>query len=270
MARALPPPRAKTEYARPVLAGWAWLQHNIRLPARLKKGLWLILFAASAGAFVLWLWDPASLPIATVRVEGVQHSDLEKLQAGVAAFTGAGFFGVDLHAVRQAVRGQPWVQDAAIHREWPDTLVIKVTEQVAAARWRVLPADSSPGQDNGVLLLGESGALFAPPAGTQPAGLPLLQGPPGSEAEVLRYYHALLPRLREAGLEVAELQYRARGTWQARLENGLSLRLGRGDAPIGHFLTVYRQVLQPKLKDIEYVDLRYTNGIAVRWRTPGG
>jgi cell division protein FtsQ len=53
-----------------------------------------------------------------------------------------------------------------------------------------------------------------------------------------------------------------------RLDNGLQLGLGRQHTArrLLRFVRVYPRALEPRLEAIDSIDLRYTNGLAVRWR----
>jgi cell division protein FtsQ len=59
-----------------------------------------------------------------------------------------------------------------------------------------------------------------------------------------------------------------RGSWSATLQNGVVLRLGTGDAlkKIRRFLKIYQDDLSRQLDQVAYVDLRYSNGLAVGWK----
>ena len=64
---------------------------------------------------------------------------------------------------------------------------------------------------------------------------------------------------------VAELRLSPRGAWQAVLETGLVLELGRGDVQprIARFTTAWPQ-LQAKGIDTKHADLRHANGFALK------
>lgn len=51
------------------------------------------------------------------------------------------------------------------------------------------------------------------------------------------------------------------------MANGLQLGLGRKETHLRlmRFVRVYAEVLKPRIEAIDSVDLRYTNGFAVRW-----
>ena len=126
-----------------------------------------------------------------------------------------GLVSVDLAAVRRAVEQLPWVDSATVERQWPSTLNIRVTEQVAAARWGA----------NG--LLNTRGELFISEARHIPPELPRLSGPLGSEGEVARRYLAAQGQLIEAGMRLTAVRLDARGAWEFDLDNGITVRLGR-------------------------------------------
>ena len=195
-------------------------------------------------------------PIAVVQIDGeVVHTDRDRLRRAVTRHTEtAGFFDLDLAALRAEVRALPWVRDASLRRVWPDTLHVDVREHRPAARY------------NDAALVSARGAVFRP--STLPAmDLPVLRGPEGSGPAMLERLHDFDQRLRPLALTVAALEQDARGAWRVALDNGVGVRLGRGDidARLDRFIAVWPRVLVAKAGRIEAVDLRYTNGFAVAW-----
>ena len=59
-----------------------------------------------------------------------------------------------------------------------------------------------------------------------------------------------------------------RGAWHVRLDNGMTLEVGRDQVPerVARFLAAYPRTIAPLGRNAEYVDLRYPNGFAVRVR----
>lgn len=173
-----------------------------------------------------------------------------------------GFLSVDLKALRARLERLEWVAEAQIERRWPGTLAVQIVEHAAAARWG----------DSG--LLNTAGELFTDANLHLFPELPQLSGPVGSEANVARLYLSLRGRLAEAGLTLTDLVLDERGAWHFRLDDGTDVRLGRREtgARIERFFAVVVSQLAPRLDDIEYVDLRYSNGFAVGWHgtPPGG
>jgi cell division protein FtsQ len=199
-----------------------------------------------------------SVPVSRVMVTGnLQHVDrnllIERVQPLLA---GAGFMTVDLQGIRAAVMELPWVAEVAIQRRWPDQLVVAVTEQEAIARW---------GKDG---LLNRRGEVFRPQPLGDMSALPLLFGPDSVAAEVVGRYAELHDLLTSEQLALANLGTDERGSWSATLQNGLVLHLGTGDVlkKLRRFSRVYRNDLNTQVDNIAYIDLRYSNGVAVGWK----
>jgi cell division protein FtsQ len=201
-------------------------------------------------------------PIETVQILGrfqrVQPLDVE--QAVRARARGVGLIGINLPAVRHSVEQLPWVDKASIERAWPRGLRVTVTEQVAAARWGT----------NG--LLNARGELFMSESRHIPTELPKLSGPNGSEQKVAQRYLAAQGRLVEAGMRITSLRLDARGAWEMDLDNGVTVRLGRRqvDERFERFMLAGLRLVAQRGGEIRYVDMRYTNGFAVGWRSASG
>jgi cell division protein FtsQ len=205
---------------------------------------------------IFWALDQ---PIQTVRITGrfqhVSPRDIERVVANQVR--GEGLLTVDLARVSAAIQALTWVDAVGVERDWPHGLAVQVVEQVAAARW------GTSG------LVNAKGVLFATGISHMPAGLARLTGPQGSEAEVTERYLAMRRRLAPAGLKVTALRLDARGAWQLRLSNGIAVRLGRSqvDERFDKFMSAALGIVEHRAGDISYVDMRYTNGFAVGWKT---
>ena len=186
-------------------------------------------------------------------------SPIEVEQAVKARVRGVGLVSVNLAAVQRAVEQLPWVDGAVIERQWPKSLRIRVFEQVPAARWGA----------NG--LLNTRGELFISEARHIPPELPRLSGPRGAEREVTRRYLAAQGQLTEAGMRLTAVRLDPRGSWEFDLDNGITVRLGRRqvDERFARFVEAGVGQVQSHVNDINYVDMRYTNGFAIGWRAGG-
>lgn len=204
-----------------------------------------------------WLNQDDALPIKRVMVEGeFRYLDKEDLYTSIGDLASGGFFHVDVRAVKQAAESLPWVYRASVRRQWPDSLRIEIEEQTPLAYW---------GEDQIVNIRGE---VFSPEPNTVREALPRFGGPDGTSRFVVTRYHLLSDQLAFAGLSIAELNLNDRRAWDIGLQNGMHLILGRGvsNTQLQRFVSVYPQLLQERdSQQMEYVDLRYSNGFAVRW-----
>lgn len=164
---------------------------------------------------------------------------------------------LDLDTLRQSVLALPWVAHARVERVWPDGLHVRIWERRSMARW---------GSD---ALLDTEAAVFTPRPSEIASDLPQLDGPDGSALDVMQRYLGLAEAIAPSGLRLVGLALDLRGEWVARLAPGIPVRFGRGDplerVPV--LIGPVQRVIAGRLHEVERIDLRYTNGFAVRWQT---
>jgi cell division protein FtsQ len=217
----------------------------------------LLLSSLASLAALTWALDR---PVRVVSIDGsFQRVSAAQIETAVAPFARQGFMSANLSDMQRAVEALPWVDHARIARRWPNSLHVTVTEQTAAARW---------GEAG---LLNTRGELFVREATHVPAELPRLSGPEGSESQVAQRYLAVQGRMLEAGMRIAAVRLDERGAWEMDLDSGVTVRLGRRDvdARIDRFIKTTSQVIAHRMSEINYVDMRYSNGFAIGWRNQG-
>ena len=98
--------------------------------------------------------------------------------------------------------------------------------------------------------------------------LPFFKGPTGYQKVMADKYRTMSHALHQAGLEITELVVSPRRAWSLRLNNGILLRLGRENmiGRVDRLIKVFDSVLRSRVKDIYAIDLRYSNGFAVKWK----
>jgi cell division protein FtsQ len=234
---------------------WLWLQ----LP------LWLLVVAL--------LWQPSqqwlAQPLSQIEIDG----DLQQLNAveleqqlwqhlSASQQRNQNFASQDLLEFKQLLEQQPWVNEVAIRRSWPNRLQLQIREQHPVARW---------GEQG---LINEQGVIFtlAEPFAKQHQAeflaLPQLSGPQQRSLSLMAQYRDFNQLLRPLNLSLTGLAMEERGAWTLQLNNGIRLIVGRGQSieKLQRFGQVYRSVLKRYADRIEQVDVRYTNGLAVTWR----
>ena len=232
---------------------WQWLGRAIPWRSYARRAALLMVLVAGLGVLT-WALDR---PLRVISMDGsFQRVSPGQIEKAVAPFSQSGFMSVDLDAIQRAVEALPWVDHARIQRRWPNSLHVTVIEQTAAARW---------GESG---LLNTRGELFVKAAAHVPAELPRLSGPEGSESQVAQRYLAIQGRMLEAGMRIAALRLDERGAWEMDLDSGVTVRLGRRDVDerIDRFIRTASQVIAHRLNEINYVDMRYSNGFAIGWR----
>ncbi|MEM7405967.1 MAG: FtsQ-type POTRA domain-containing protein [Pseudomonadota bacterium] len=228
-------------------------------PRTRRAGLAAVVLGAAV--VVLTTAEPARIeqlrphwPIESVAVTGelrqVSRTDLE---AAIGTSLATDFFEVDVGALRAAALALPWVEDASVRRVWPNHVEVNVRERQVAARWVA----------GG--LIDTNAQLFHPLGGRGLSLLPLLEGPDGSEAQLLERYRTLVVQLQPLEQRVVRVTLDKRDNWTVELESGLQMVLGQQVTALASTAMALRRALGARLTEAERIDLRYANGFAVRW-----
>lgn len=197
------------------------------------------------------------LPVRYVRIEGVfQYISKAAIKETLLPFVMTDFFSVDMQVIHQAAMSVPWMKKVMVKRVWPDTIDIKVYEQIPAVRW---------GNDS---LLNPEGEKFTPESVTDFNYLPLIVGPEGYEARLLEIMRGLEVALAARSMHIAEFKVNERRAWEIVLQNGIIIKLGRNGQlkHFARFLKTLDLLGQRKIEAIAQVDLRYPNGYAITWK----
>ena len=172
------------------------------------------------------------------------------------------FFTVNLDDVRNAFDKLPWVRKTSVRRRWPDGVELAIEEHVAAARWR-----NSEGEAR---LVNSQGELFAASLPDDHAPLPMFGGPESSAPQILARYREFAELLAPLGRTSKIVTLSPRLAWQLRLDDGLTLELGR-DQPkhpiqerLRRFVGTYGEARARAKTSIATIDMRYPNGFAMR------
>lgn len=221
----------------------------------------LVLLLTSGGSWWLYqqLMDANQMPLRRLLVQGeLQQVAATEVQQALRAQPLGSFFSADVDELRRRVEALAWVDRASVRKEWPDLVRVYVVEQQPIAYWN----------DN--RLLNERGELFSADITGLQVSLPYLYGPPDAATETLSTYQRLSSLLELNGFVVRALRLSERFAAELVLANGTEIRLGREARlqRIQRFIDLYPAIEKQQQGAIDYVDLRYDTGVAVRWREP--
>jgi len=212
-------------------------------------------------AILFWAEDhlsnPATLPVNKIRVHGAfVNVDEAMLHRAVSGVVAGGYFNVDVERVREVVEQLAWVSKASVRRVWPDTLSVSIVEQQPIA------VSKKAG------LINANGDVFKPLNKTLPKLLPIFDGDPRLNKLMLSKYSEMNNLLTSIKRKIIYLKIDARHAVELKLDNGLKVVLGRGDTlhRLERLMRIYSKVLAGRINDIEVIDLRYTNGMAIGWK----
>lgn len=197
-------------------------------------------------------------PIETVQVYGVTHIAQSSVESALTPMVDHGFFAVNVDAVRDRLKTLPWVAEAAVRRVWPNHLTVEITEKNPVASW------------NKSSVLSASGELFVPDEDAAPTPLVEFSGPEGGQILMLQYFYQINRTLAPLHVNILSLTLTPYMTWKLALDNGITLQIGHKDilTRLVQFVKVYPKIIGARAADVDYVDLRYSNGMAVRWKKP--
>ena len=198
-------------------------------------------------------------PIKTVHVIGLHHLDKEEVRQTLVPLVSRGFFAVNVDYIRDRLGQIPWVSDTVVRRRWPDGVDVTVIEQSVVARW------------NGASMLSSEGHLFVPADIAELEDLPSFVGPDGQQITMLKYFVNINRILTPLHAKISYLELTPYLTWKLTLDNGMALKVGHEEIldRLTNFVKVYPKIVGERATDVEYIDLRYPNGMAVKWKNAG-
>lgn len=234
-----------------------------RLSSQLPSRGWFFKFSLSlllVLSFVL-LWqklaNPSCFPVKNIKISGdltyVKQSHLQQI---ILPFVAKGFFRLDSQALKEQILHVPWIASVSIKRYWPDTLAVSfITKKPIAFIGK-----------HG--LLDEQGNIFTPDGDSIALDLPIFVGPLGQQKYLLQTYSMLNPMFAQLNLKIKLLKLVDQQYWYLKLNNGLTVYLSRSQPYIQleRLVDVYSDVIASKVSMVDYVDLRYAHGMAVKFK----
>lgn len=244
--------------------------------------------------------DTAAMPAAPF--VHLKTEDLHRVAEAVASAK-LNALRVDLSGVKAAVEQLEWVRRADVRRRLPDKIEVRIEEHVPFGIWRgvdhvkrsaapvvagadadanvnanviaTVNANTKPMADetdaddevavNGMLINNFGEVFKAGLSNAEFATLPILGGPQSASKDVIVAFDQFRRQLISIERAPRELQLSVRRAWTVKLDNGVTLELGRNDAEqrLQRFIQAHSQIAELKAANI-HVDLRYASGLALR------
>ncbi|MDX1451188.1 MAG: FtsQ-type POTRA domain-containing protein [Oleiphilaceae bacterium] len=208
-----------------------------------------------------WLVAWVDHPIEEIVINGdMRYLSQTEIAQKLQSVVGASFMLTDLEEVKRSAESLPWVASARITRLWPAKFQIDVVEQTPIVRW------------NAVSFLNPRGDVFTPEQGVGPNDLVSLRANMDTSLaqrqEMLATLAETQSLLEDAGFALTVMEQDARGTWTIWLENGPRVALGAPpfDEKIERLAQVWEYTPGDAKQQIEAIDTRYPNGVAVKWQ----
>ena len=200
------------------------------------------------------LWLLLDRPVERLRVSGeLSPAEQAVVMDRLLQEELGGILSVDIDHLRGVLDGLQWARDITVRRRWPNQLEFNLRRVTPVARW---------GQD---LYVSAEGELLDIPA--PQTELPLFSVAHGTPTEAMEIYRLLHQLVRDRQLSIVELSQDAKAEWSVVFREGFLVYLGSGqlDRKINRFMHLYREATMQE-RQIAYVDMRYSNGAAVRFR----
>lgn len=225
---------------------------NANLLGIIARWLFRIVIVLLLVALGVWLYHSPYFPIKQVKIEGeIKRADTKALQDIAQKYIRGNILKADLNSAQEAFAKLAWVAEADVRRKVPDTVEIIITEHEPIAHW----------SENE--LVGSKGEVFTAESDEQ---FPVFSGTEGAGKTMVQHYHHFENVLLPLNLHVEELVYTPRSAWSLKLNNGIWVKLGREneDKRLQRFATVWPSLLAKQAANLEYVDMRYKDGFAVK------
>lgn len=202
-------------------------------------------------------------PVTVLQLSGqFDYIAQDDIQSNLSDVLNNNLWLINVSEVKKKLYDHPWVREIFINKIWPNILKLELIQHTPIAKW------------NGKFMLTNSGKIL--PLINKNLNLPEFYAPFGQEQVLLEKYSILLEKLTPLGLFISKIEIMPDQNIQISLSNNINntiiIKLGTIDLldRINRFIIVYKKRLQPIISDISYVDLRYTNGVAVGWTHKGG
>ena len=206
-------------------------------------------------------WTSLNRPITLVKVSG-NLSVEERTEIGdrLPTFLEKNLLDINLVTIKNGLEVISWIKEASIRRVWPSGLEFHVTKEQPVAKWG----------DNGYLTA-QGKVITLKTYAESIGGLPIFNCYTASPTEAIALYRLMNDALISSNGHIIALTQSESGDWSADLgfDSFLGPRVILGSEHLvdrmKRFLLVYSHVGDDQFSRVDYVDARYSSGVAVGW-----
>ncbi len=246
-----------------------WAEHLGR--AALTLGMLGSLVFLGANLY-RYLQGTGNFNVREIKINGCVHTTETEILGLAGVNFQASMLRVDLSGISRRISRHPWVEKARVKRDWPRrALVIELQERVPRAL--ILFDD--------LYLVDAQGKVIKKAEAKDRLDFPILTGLGAKDVtagdpqamELIRQALEFLTVIQKARAftagEISEINLSRRKGITLIALNGTSIRLGCGEFAdkIARLERILPD-LEPKMKEVEYVDLNYPRKVVVKMRTP--
>lgn len=232
-----------------------------------KLGRALVVTLASILSFVALsllaadhLYRPDTFKIDQLKITGqFRYINPQSIEAAVIDKASGNFFSLDLATIKTEAENVAWVESVDVRREWPDTLVLSVSEHRPAMRW---------GKDKWV---STTGVVIDLPESIEASNVVSLNGSESQAKRILMQATRWKKELIEQGLEVRGVALSESGAWTLTLyyqvyDAEFELLLGHEGVAqrLQRFELLFNRQFKFSEHPLKRVDARYPDGLAVK------
>ena len=167
-----------------------------------------------------------------------------------------GFLTLDLPELNRKIVEQDWIRSSSIRRSWPATLIVNIEEEIPVARW---------GEQQ---ILNNVGDYIDVINKDSVSHLPVIFSQVGNTEEIIKIYQLISELLGPIGLRIDKVESDNAGSWTLTVLSDIKIILGRDQLveKLQRLQSVWLAELSSQEKNINVIDLRYPNGLAVKWK----
>ena len=205
---------------------------------------------------VYQLMTSSNFPINEIGIKG-EYENINKRQINLIKnkFINKNFFGINLESTRQAFKKLPWIRDVSIRRDWNNFgLLVEIESHKPIARW------------NNRGLVNSFGEIFH---AAYEDDLPLFVGPDEFAKEMTVKFNQINKILEKESMQIGTISLSNRLSWEIYTNNHMRIFLGKENKnniinKLNILMENYHRVLSELKSQIDYIDLRYKDGFAVK------